>query len=227
MEIWEITDRENYDCIIRVNTVSVCFSSINQRLQLVKKFINDNFPTSLARVVVPSVDYRCCDFRVRMDRWAGPRHDRVEPAVSVVLVLHLSDGTVRLHQSVLPFDDVSVALFRLFFDVSGVIVFHSVLEAVLGIGLEPNKVIPFAPLPLDRSHHGLRFGQSLRSVLHRVGPPSPPPPAPPDKPATSSENYQRETLATATLFILLPCTADSREKSKRIYRGRGGPPLAR
>jgi hypothetical protein len=152
-----------------VNTVSVCFSSINQRLQLVKKFINDNFPTSLARVVVPSVDYRGCDFRVRMDRGAGPRHDRVEPAVSVVLVLHLSDGTVRLHQSVLPFDDVSVALFRLFFDVSGVIVFHSVLEAVLGIGLEPNKVIPFAPLPLDRSHHGLHFGQSLRSVLHRVG----------------------------------------------------------
>lgn len=72
----------------------------------------------------------------------GGRSDLLDYCVESVLVvsgvLHDPDGTVGLHERVSSLDHVSVALFVLLLDVSGVRVMYSVVESVLGVRLENN-----------------------------------------------------------------------------------------
>lgn len=57
--------------------------------------------------------------------------DGIEAAVLVRSVLHSSDGAIRLHHRVLPFDHIAIASFVLALDVAGVVIVDAILEGVL------------------------------------------------------------------------------------------------
>lgn len=69
--------------------------------------------------------------RGRVSRVAGLYDLSVESAMLVGSVLDGTGGAVGLHQAVLTLNNISVSLFGLFFDVTCVLVIHSVLELVL------------------------------------------------------------------------------------------------
>jgi hypothetical protein len=68
--------------------------------------------------------------RGRMSRVAGLYDLSVESVMLVRSVLDSTGGAVGLHQAVLTLNNISVSLLGLLFDVSCVLVIHSVLEFV-------------------------------------------------------------------------------------------------
>lgn len=63
----------------------------------------------------------------------GLVHHRVEPVVFVGRVVHSAQGTVRLHDCVLPFDYVTIAALVMSFDITSVEVVHPIFEDVFWI----------------------------------------------------------------------------------------------
>lgn len=70
---------------------------------------------------------------------SGPGDYCVEATVTIIFILHLPDCTVWLDQGVLPFNDVTVSFFWLFFDVACMTVFYAVFKFVLRICLKTNN----------------------------------------------------------------------------------------
>jgi hypothetical protein len=66
--------------------------------------------------------------------WGGLVDDGVESVVVIGGVVNGSDWTVRFDEGVLSLDDISVALFVLWLDVSGVWVLDAVVESVFRVG---------------------------------------------------------------------------------------------
>lgn len=67
---------------------------------------------------------------------AGLVYDRVETIVVVSGVRDFACGTVWFDQAVFTLDNVTVPLFPLVLDVTGVVVLHAVVERVLGRRLQ-------------------------------------------------------------------------------------------
>lgn len=63
-------------------------------------------------------------------------HHCVEPVVSVSGVIHGSDRSIRLHQTVLAFNVVPVSVLPLTLYVARVQIFDAVVEQIIGMGLE-------------------------------------------------------------------------------------------
>lgn len=63
---------------------------------------------------------------------AGFVHDRVEAVVVISGVGHLACGAVGFDKAVFSLDDISVSLFPLVLDVTGVVVLNAVVERILG-----------------------------------------------------------------------------------------------
>lgn len=58
-------------------------------------------------------------------------NDSVEAIVVVSGVVNSPDGTVRFNKAVLSLDNIAIPGFVLGFDVSGVVVIHSVFEGIM------------------------------------------------------------------------------------------------
>jgi hypothetical protein len=76
------------------------------------------------------------DHSTRMNGWTAAVYDGVESIMCVSGVGHSADSTIRLHKAVLPLHYVTIALLPLALNVSGMSVIHTVVEAVLRIGLK-------------------------------------------------------------------------------------------
>jgi len=76
---------------------------------------------------------------------AGLVYDRVETVVVVGGVRDFACGTVWFDQAVFTLDNVTVSLFPLVLDVTGVVVLHSVIEGVLGWRLQHRSIVMMWP----------------------------------------------------------------------------------
>jgi len=77
-----------------------------------------------------------------MHRGSAAMNDCVEPVVVVSSVGHGTHRAVGLHQAVLAPHHIAVAFLPLALDVSCMGVVHTIIEAVLGVGLQVQTVQP-------------------------------------------------------------------------------------
>jgi hypothetical protein len=68
------------------------------------------------------------------------RNGGVETSFPVSNVIYGSDGTIRLNQTVLSFDNISFSLFLLLLDVSGVLVVDVVFKSVVWVVILEAKI---------------------------------------------------------------------------------------